>query len=71
MTGKQSAGGELMRSFNFEEEYIMISDKVSPPSGTVKVEKNNRSKAIHMASSGYFIPQTWEAPEEPKIVRFQ
>lgn len=71
MTGKLPAGGQMNRSFRFEENNIFITDQVAPPKGTLECNRGKKAKAIHMASSGYFIKQLWQMPNESNIVKYQ
>ena len=71
MTGKKKAGGSVTRSYVFSDSEIIIEDKVERPNRTETVERKKFAKAIHMASSGYFINQHWELPEESTIVKLK
>jgi len=55
MTGKKPAGGSICRKVHFFDNRIDIKDKVIPPKHSKNIQLSIESRAIHMASSGYYI----------------
>jgi hypothetical protein len=53
ITKKQKASGYITRMFIFDNEKIIIKEKVEIPNLGSKLSFPNCSRAIHMASSGY------------------
>jgi len=60
MTGKNKIEGNVKREFEFGEDKIIISEKTNMPKECKNIKHMGKSKAIHMASSGYFISQNFE-----------
>lgn len=71
MTRKKRIDGEAVRRFVFEENQIMIKERITPPKKCVKIGHFGKTKAIHMASSGYYHPQTEQLVRESKFVTFR
>ena len=72
MTGKNKIDGRVDSTIDFREEKIVVKQKIKYPSKCLeKVEHGGKFKAIHMASSGYFIPQIIELPTKSNIVEWE
>ncbi len=71
MTGKRKAGGSVQRKFQFNDDRILVTEEIHPPSNASKAGHMGKVKAIHMASSGYYLPQMAEQPDQSKYVTFQ
>ncbi len=71
MTGKSKIDGKVIRKFLFTEENIVIEEKISKPKGCVKIEHSGKSRAIHMASSGYYMRSHEKLVQTSKIVTFR
>ncbi len=59
MTGKNKIDGHVIRKFTFEEDRLLIEEKIQQPKNTKWIKHLGKSKAIHMASSGYFNKQSF------------
>lgn len=70
MTGKNQLEGRVEREFKFLEEIIVIEESIKQPNKCKEIKHIGKSKAIHMASSGYFISQNFEN-QNSKIVEFK
>lgn len=70
MTGKNKIEGSARREFRFCEDKIIVEEKVTQPKNYKEIKHIGKSKAIHMASSGYFISQNFEN-ENSKLVIFE
>lgn len=55
MTGKKKIDGSVLRTIHFNEENIEVIDKINRPRKALSIELGHSSRAIHMASSGYFM----------------
>jgi len=60
MTGKNKLDGSAKRTFQFLEDKIVVLEEITEPKHCKSLQHIGKSKAIHMASSGYFIPQNFE-----------
>lgn len=70
MTGKNKLGGSVKREFEFLEDKIIIKEEIAPPKNCKEIKHIGKSKAIHMASSGYFLSQNFESSNS-KLVEFK
>lgn len=70
MTGKNKLKGHAIRSFNFLDEKIIISEHIIHPVKCKKITHPGKCKAIHMASSGYFLEQNFNN-NRSKLVEFK
>lgn len=70
MTGKKPIDGGVRRTFTFNDDNIQIHDELFAPEKAESCALAGKAKAIHMASSGYYIPDISKLTEEPKIVKF-
>ena len=57
MTGKNKIDGKVIRKFIFEEKKLIVEEKIIKPKVTKWIGHIGKSRAIHMASSGYFNKQ--------------
>jgi len=71
ITGKKKIGGQTLRQFEFKDDTIIIHEKISSSIPTVHIGHLGKCKAIHMASSGYYLRQIEQVPELSKIVEFR
>ena len=69
MTGKNKVNGQVLRKFKFNEEVIIISEKIVMPNKCQNINHIGKSKAIHMASSGYFTTQNFKN-QNSQLVEF-
>ena len=60
MTGKNKVNGQVLRKFKFNEDVIIVSEKIVMPNKCQNINHIGKSKAIHMASSGYFATQNFK-----------
>jgi len=70
MTGKKPAGGKAVRRFFFSDNEIAVKETVLKPKSCKSVGHTGKCKAIHMASSGYFLAQDIQIMPTSKYVRF-
>jgi len=61
MTGKNRVKGSANRSFEFMEDQILIREQLNIPRDCKNIKHRGKSKAIHMASSGYYMPQNYRS----------
>jgi len=70
MTGKNKIDGNTKREFEFLEDKIVVKEEIAQPKNCKDMKHIGKSKAIHMASSGYFISQNFEN-RNSKLVEFE
>ncbi|WP_323594880.1 hypothetical protein [Aliarcobacter butzleri] len=70
MTGKNKIDGNAKREFEFLEDKIVVKENITKPKNTKEIKHLGKSKAIHMASSGYFLSQDFQI-QDSKIVMFE
>ncbi|WP_141047382.1 hypothetical protein [Aliarcobacter cryaerophilus] len=70
MTGKNKLDGSVTREFEFLEDKVIVKEEIAQPKNCKDIKHIGKSKAIHMASSGYFISQNFEN-NNSKIVEFK
>ena len=70
MTGKNKLGGSVKREFEFLEDKIIIKEEIAQPKNCKEIKHIGKSKAIHMASSGYFLSQNFKNSNS-KLVEFK
>lgn len=58
MTNKKKTKGQIKREFNFYEKKIIVKETLLS-SNNLTIKHMGKSKAIHMASSGYFVMQDY------------
>lgn len=68
MTGKKIVDGSAHIKFKFTNDKILIKDNLVMPKNTIKIGRFGKTKAIHMASSGYFTQQIVEKPKKSNII---
>lgn len=71
MTGKKKVTGSCTREFIFSDDGIRVKETIEPSSLRETVGRMGRFKAMHMASSGYYLKQHAQLPKESKFVRFE
>ncbi len=59
MTGKNKVDGSVDREFAFMIDKIEVKESIIMPKNCKNIKHIGKSKAIHMASSGYFIKQNF------------
>jgi hypothetical protein len=59
MTGKNKVSGNAIRRFDFKDEKVVITEVIQSPANCKSLGHIGKSKAIHMASSGYFLSQNY------------
>ena len=68
MTGKKVIDGGAEIKFDFKNNNILINDNLNEPKNTKIIGRFGKTKAIHMASSGYFTEQLKEKPLKSNII---
>lgn len=71
ITGKRKIDGKVFRKFEFLKERIIVHERVSKPKGCKIVGHIGRFKALHMASSGYYLKHDQIRPSNSKVVDFR
>ena len=69
MTGKNKIDGEAIRKFIFKQDKLIVEEKITKPKNTRWIGHMGKSKAIHMASSGYFNKQFFNI--DNNLVKFK
>jgi hypothetical protein len=69
MTGKNKIDGKVVREFIFNEDKIIVKEKITKPNNCQKIGHFGKVKAIHMASSGYFNNQFFKI--DKNLVEFK
>ncbi|MFH1320662.1 MAG: hypothetical protein ABII90_08420 [Bacteroidota bacterium] len=70
MRSKKRVNGRGIRKFIFEEEKIFVEESIITPRNLKFIKHIGKFRAIHMASSGYFLKQILEEPVKSQIVEF-
>jgi len=60
MTGKDRIKGSAEREFEFSDTKIIIKEKLTYPKNCTGINHKGKAKAIHMASSGYFMQEDFD-----------
>lgn len=71
MTEKNEIDGRAMRRFEFLEDKIVVHESVIRPKRCTVIAHIGKCRAIHMASSGYYLPQVERTPEKSNLVEFR
>jgi len=71
MTGKNRISGQVNREFNFNDDKITIKEKIIPPKNSKTIEHLGKFTAIHMASSGYSISNSYMSDQHAELVSFE
>jgi len=71
MTGKNKIDGRVTRRFEFLKDKIVVHESIVRPKRCMVIGHLGKCRAIHMASSGYYLPQVESTPEKSKIVEFR
>jgi len=69
MTGKNKIDGRALLRFEFLNDKIIIHKNITKPRGCRSIGHYGTCKAIHMASSGYYLKQDQERPSHAGLVR--
>ncbi len=71
ITNKNSIKGSALRKFEFIADKIIIHENIKEPNCCKSIGHFGKCKAIHMASSGYYLQQDQEKPERSRLVIFK
>ncbi|MCP3931233.1 MAG: hypothetical protein GY705_19280 [Bacteroidetes bacterium] len=71
MTGKNKIDGKVTRRFELLEDKIIVHESIIRPKGCVFIKHIGKCRAIHMASSGYFLPQDESTSEKSNLVEYR
>jgi len=71
MTGKNKIDGRAIRKFEFLEDKIVVDESIVKPKRCTVIGHIGKFRAIHMASSGYYLPQVESTPEKSNLVEFR
>jgi len=71
ITRKKKIDGQVLRAFDFLEEKVVVTETIDSPRDRINVEHDGNSKSIHMASSGYYLRQIEQRPQQSAIVEFR
>ena len=69
MTGKKAIHGTVIRRFEFRDDSIVVYETVSQNLKNKNLRHTGKSKAIHMASSGYYLNQ-YMSNSKSELVKF-
>lgn len=70
-TGGHKIDGQLVRYFEFSDDQIIIRENLDRPKNTAQIGHYGKSKAMQMASSGYYLPQLMDVSKTSKLVTFK
>jgi len=70
ITGRKEINGKAVRKFEFTDDKIIVHDSIIKPKTCSEIRHYGKCKAIHMASSGYYIKQDQQKPLHSKLVTF-
>ena len=70
MTNSKIIEGKAIRKFEFTNDKIIVHESISRPKGCNEIVHCGKCKAIHMASSGYYIKQIQQQPMHSRLVTF-
>jgi hypothetical protein len=71
ITKKNKIDGSALRSFEFKDDKIIILERITLPDGCKHIGHPGKCKAIHMASSGYYLKQDQQKPDKSSLVIFK
>ncbi len=71
ITKKNRVNGSVLRRFEFKDDKIIIHESITEPHGCKYIGHPGKCKAIHMASSGYYLKQDQQKPEKSRLVIFR
>jgi len=71
ITKKNRINGSAIRRFKFMDDKIIVHENIKEPDNCKSIGHFGKSKAIHMASSGYYLQQNEEKPERSGLVIFK
>ena len=71
MTKKNRIDGSALRRFEFKDDKIIVHESITQPDGCKYIGHSGKCKAIHMASSGYYLKQDQQKPEKSRLVIFK
>ena len=60
MTGENKVNGNVTRGFQFLDEKSIINEKIEKQNNCKSAKHIGKSKAIHVASNGYFVSQNYK-----------
>jgi hypothetical protein len=70
MTGRKGINGKAVRKFEFTDDKIIIHENITEPKRCDEIVHYGKCRAIHMASSGYYVKQDQEKPLQSRLVTF-
>ena len=70
MTNSKAISGKAIRKFEFTDDKIIVHESISKPKGCNEIGHYGKCKAIHMASSGYYVKQNQQKPLHSRLVTF-
>jgi len=71
MTKKNRINGSALRKFEFMDDKIIIHENITQPAGCKYIWHPGKCRAIHMASSGYYLKQDEQKPKKSRLVIFR
>jgi len=71
MTGRNKIDGRAIRKFEFLEDKVVVHESIVKPKRCTSIDHIGKFRAIHMASSGYYLPQVESTPERSNLVEFR
>ena len=70
MTGRKGIDGKAIRKFEFTDDKIIVHESITEPKASNEIGHYGKCKAIHMASSGYYLKQGRQKPLHSRLVTF-
>lgn len=71
MTRKNRINGKATRKFEFLDDKVIVHEKIAKPKDCHAIGHFGKCRAIHMASSGYYLKQDQQKPLHSGLVRFE
>lgn len=71
MTGKNKIDGRVTRRFKFLKNKIVVHESIIRPKKCTVIGHVGKFRAIHMASSGYYLPQVESTQGKSNLVEFR
>ena len=71
MTRRKRIDGQALRRFEFHEDKVIVLENIDSPRGSIAIDHFGKCMCIHMASSGYYLRQVEQLPQQSDIVEFK
>lgn len=71
ITKKNRVDGSALRRFEFKDDKIIVHESITQPDDCKHIGHPGKCRAIHMASSGYYLKQDQQKPKKSRLVIFR